>query len=459
MVLTSLALLVAGTVIQKSPYDKLAQSPTDDASTYTKRNDSAMRKWRENRFGLFIHWGLFATPAGYWKGQYYEGAAEWIKADANISNEEYEPLIHQFNPAAFDAKQWAKMAKRLGVRYVTFVPKHHEGFCMWDSKFTDYDLTATPYKKDIIGPLSRALKAEGIDFHLYYSIIDWNHPDYRSEIKTDDDLAAMKRYCEYTKHQFAELLTNYPLIKSFWFDGQWEDSWTKHPEFGNDLWNTLKALRPNLIINNRLKVTKDGKVDHNPDGTATGDTDSSFERKLPQGKIPPSDWEAGMTMPNNQWGYHRTWKGHVKTPSEILDMLAYCASMNGNFMLNFGPKPDGTFRSEELEMVDAIGAWMNTHGEAIYGCSHSEFDNPKWGYVSVKPGKGKTKRYFLFVPKSTTGTTVELPMNSARIISARVLGAKPAQASMVAVDSARTSFALPIQRDPLADVIEVITKN
>lgn len=417
-----------------------------------------MKGWRDDRFGLFIHWGLFSILGGYWNGKYYSYAAEWIKASANISNNDYEQLIHKFNPVHFNAADWAKMAKQLGVRYVTMVPKHHEGFCMWDSKYTNYDLNSTPYKGDILGSLAKALQKEGIDFNLYYSILDWENPNYRSEIKSPADLAAMERYVQYMKNQLAELLHKYPSIKGFWFDGEWEKSWTSHPEFGAEISDYLKKLRPNIIINNRLRVLPSGKTNHNADGTPTGDYDSSYERRLPKADV-PFDWEACMTIPENQWGYAKTWNGHIKTPAEILDMLVQCTSLGGNFMLNFGPKPDGTFRKEEWNMVNAIGPWMHTHGQAIYGCGYPGLAKPAWGRITEKMDhKLGSRTLFLWIPRSYLGASIDLAVDPASIQSASLLGRHPVSESFTSVDSSEAQFKLPAHRDPLADVIEVHLK-
>lgn len=178
-------------------------SPADSlmgATILSKRPDSAMQKWRENRFGQFIHWGLYAVTGGQWKGKDYPTSAEWLKVDAGISSAEYAEIIHQFNPQKYNPTEWAHMAKSMGVKYVIITTKHHEGFCLWPSNFTNFSVASTPYKKDLLMPFVKAYQKEGIDVYFYYSILDWHHPDYRSVIQSEDDQKAFERYFAFVKN-------------------------------------------------------------------------------------------------------------------------------------------------------------------------------------------------------------------------------------------------------------------
>ena len=181
------------------------------------REDPAMQKWRENRFGQFIHWGLASIPGGVWKGKSYLATPESLRGPAKISRSTWDSLMYQFNPVKFNAGEWADMAKNMGVKYVTFTTKHHDGFCLWPSKFTDYDMGSTPCKKDLLKELINAYAAAGIDVYLYYSIIDIHHPDYRADLKNREDTIAFERLKEFSKNQLAELLDLYPQVKGFWF--------------------------------------------------------------------------------------------------------------------------------------------------------------------------------------------------------------------------------------------------
>lgn len=260
-----------------------------------KRYDAAMQKFRENRLGAFIHWGLYAIPGGEWNGQVYNGAAEWLKSWAKVPAEEWLQLMKQWNPQNFDAKKWAKMAKDMGVKYVKITTKHHEGFCLWPSKFTEYTVTNTPYKKDILGELVKAYNEVGIDVHFYFSVMDWSHPDWRYSIKNQEDEIAFQRFLAFTDNQLKELATRYPTVKDFWFDGTWDESikkngwWTAHAE------RMLKELIPGVTVNSRLRADDYGKRHFDSNGHLMGDYESAYERRLPDPikdlQVTKWDWE------------------------------------------------------------------------------------------------------------------------------------------------------------------------
>ena len=224
-----------------------------------KRPDQAMQKFRENRLGAFIHWGLYAIPGGEWEGKVYNGAAEWLKSWAKVPADEWLQLMQQWNPEKFNAKRWAQMAKEMGVKYVKITTKHHEGFCLWPSQFTKYTVANTPYKKDILGELVKAYNDAGIDVHFYFSVMDWSHPDWRYDLKNEEDEKAFQRFLTFTDNQLKELATRYPTVKDFWFDGTWDASikkngwWTAHAE------RMLKDLIPGVTVNSRLRADDYGK--------------------------------------------------------------------------------------------------------------------------------------------------------------------------------------------------------
>lgn len=378
------------------------------------RRDPAMNHWRQMRFGEFIHFGLYSILGGTWQGKHYNGAAEWIKAWAHIPDSAYFALIHQFNPVNFDAGKWAAMAKQMGVKYLRITTKHHEGFCLWPSQYTDFDIASSPYKKDFLGELVKACDKEGIDISFYYSVLDWHHPDWRYTIKTKEDSLAFERYKLYVKNQLTELLERYPSVIGLWFDGTWDKSWESNGKFSYELAQYLKKIHPGLIINSRMRADDYGKRHFDSNGHLMGDYASGWERKLPpvtDTEVINYDWECIMTIPGNQWGYNAIWNGHVKTPIELIEMMAHTVSMGGNFMVNFGPKPDGTFREEEKLTAKIIGGWMDVNGAAIYGCDHAKnWKKQDWGYYTSDTAQDKV--YLIVFNTPVSGLLrIETPKN------------------------------------------------
>ncbi|MFA7228494.1 MAG: alpha-L-fucosidase, partial [Melioribacteraceae bacterium] len=216
----------------------------------TEQRNARMKWWRDARFGLFIHWGLYAVPAGQWNDKTEYG--EWIRTSAQIPIEVYDKFVDQFNPVKFDAGQWVKMAKAAGMKYIVITSKHHDGFQLFDSKHSNFNVTATPFKRDILKELANACRKEGLKMCWYHSIMDWHHPDYlpRREWETTrtSDGADFNRYFEYMKAQLKELLSNYGDISVLWFDGEWENTW--NTKYGRELYNYVRSLQPNIIINN-----------------------------------------------------------------------------------------------------------------------------------------------------------------------------------------------------------------
>lgn len=383
-----------------------------------KRHDPAMNKWRDDRFGQFIHFGLYSVLGGSWRGKHYDGAAEWIKQWAHIPDSSYDSLIHQFDPVDFNATKWAAIAKQMGAKFVIVTTKHHEGFCLWPSKYTNFDLASTPYKKDIIGEIVKAYNKAGIDVYLYYSILDWHHKDWRYDIKSKADSLAFDKYKQYVKDQLTELLERYPTIKGFWFDGTWDNSWKKNGKFSYELEQYLKKLHPGLIIDSRLRADDYGSRHFDSNGKLMGDYYDGFERKLPpvtDTAVMKYDWECVMTIPENQWGYNAIWTGHVKTPDEIIEMMAHTVSMGGDFVLNFGPKPDGTFRLKEREIAKSIGDWIRVNGAAIYGCDDAKgWEKEDWGFYTSDTAHDKV--YMIIFNTPVSGALKIKPPKGVKVI-------------------------------------------
>ncbi len=372
-----------------------------------KRNDAAMQKWREYGLGQFIHWGVYAIPGGQWNGKTTTYAAEWFRTSGLITSEEYDNLYKQFNPVNFDAKEWAKQAKEMGARYMIFTTKHHDGFCMWPSKYTDYTIANTPYKKDIVKELVDAYTAEGIDVYLYFSIIDWSHPGYYSggninspkiketfqsggdynPFETEEQEERYEDFKSFTRNQLLELVDNYPAMKGLWFDGSWDVAWVKNAAWVDTLGMELRAKHPGLIIGSRFRSDELGNRHVDANGDLIDDYDQRYERSLPSTLEDTKgfDWDCVMTIPENQWGYHRDWSlSYVKTPYDLIEMTVKANSLNGNFVINFGPDGEGNIRTEETKIAKGVGEWMDVNREAVYGVHNSVLEKQDWGYSTQK---------------------------------------------------------------------------
>ena len=357
------------------------------AASPRSEHDARMRWWRDAKFGMFIHWGAYAVPAGEYHGKRVKGAGEWIMENARIPRSEYEGFAKRLNPVRFDAAEWVAIAKDAGMRYIVITSKHHDGFSMFDSKVSDYTITkATPFRRDPLAELSRECKQGGIKFCVYHSIMDWHHPAQQKNAKgsynpTQMAPGAKAEYVKYMKGQLREITERYdPAV--LWFDGEWCDWWTE--EDGKDLVKYLRSLKPDVILNNRIGKGRAGMEGFSKDATSAGDFGTP-EQQIPATGLPGVDWESCMTM-NDTWGYDQ-YDQRWKSAPVLIQNLVDIASKGGNFLLNVGPKADGTIPPESVERLAVMGKWMKTNGESIYGTSASPFDKVAWGRVTQKPGK------------------------------------------------------------------------
>lgn len=359
------------------------------------RTDAAMEAFRNYGLGQFIHWGVYSIPGNEWEGVNARGASEWIRTWGGPTAPKdwkniYDNLYKQFDPKDFDAKRWAKQAKEMGVKYVIFTTKHHDGFALWPTKFSDYNIAHTPYKKDIVKQIVDAYTAEGIDVFLYFSVLEWSNPDYMGGVpKTPEQKEKFDRFLAYTRNQLLELLENYPTIKGFWFDGTWDASWVSAYDFTYKLEKEMREKHPGLIIGSRFRNDEFGKRHFDSNGRLLGDYEQGWERKLPANYelLGGNDWDCVMTIPPNGWGYMKDWSGiYTKDTDDIISLLMRCASMSGNFVLNFGPNGNGDMHPGEDKIAGELGAWMKTNGEAVYGARHSAFPVTHLGYLTEKPG-------------------------------------------------------------------------
>jgi alpha-L-fucosidase len=352
--------------------------------------DARMAWWREARFGMFIHWGLYAIPAGEWKGDTQH--AEWIRTTAQIPLETYNRFLDQFNPVRFDAHAWVSMAREAGMKYIVITSKHHDGFCLFDSKYTDFDVMSTPFHRDILKELADACHEQGIRICWYHSIMDWHHPDYLPrrgwEKNRPTEGADFNRYITYLKNQVTELLTSYGKIGVLWFDGEWESTWNH--TYGQDLYNTVRSLQPNIIVNNRVDVGRSGMAGLTREGNYAGDFGTP-EQEIPPTGLSGVDWETCMTM-NRHWGFNK-YDTDFKSSGDLIRKLADIASKGGNFLLNVGPTPLGEFPQTSIDRLRDIGKWMKTNGESIYGTNASPFKHLDWGRCTLKKIRGGNRLY------------------------------------------------------------------
>ena len=274
-----------------------------------------------------------AEVRGYaMKGKVYPGEAEWLESWAKVPSDEWLELMKQWNPEKFDAKEWVRRFKAAGFRYIKITTKQHEGFCLWPSEYSPYNVARTPYGKDILVELVQACGEEGMDIHFYFSVMDWSHPDWRYDIGSREDSIAFRRFLAFMDNQLKELATRYPSVKDFWFDGTWDSSikknawWTVYAE------QMLKELVPGVTVNSRLRSDEYGKRHFDSNGHLMGGYESGYERRLPDAvkdlQVPRRDWEVCMTIPENQWGYHKDWSLiYVKKTVESIGYIVHAVSM------------------------------------------------------------------------------------------------------------------------------------
>lgn len=335
-------------------------------------------QWFEQaRFGMFIHWGLYAIPA----------RGEWVRRRERISNEAYQIYFDEFNPANYDPAKWARLCKQAGMKYAVLTAKHHDGFCLFDSALTDYKSTNTLCGRDLVREYVDAFRNEGIAVGLYYSLIDWHHPDYPAfgdrQHPMQDNVAfqgvhhQFDRYLDYMHGQVRELCSNYGKIDILWFDFSYDDmrgeKWR-----ATELVRMVRELQPCVIMDNRLEVSGEGLgsiVTGNP-SAYSGDFVSPEQLIPPNGILKengePVCWEACVTM-NNNWGYCES-DNEYKSPETCIRKLVECVSKNGNLILNVGPDAKGNIPVRSVAILKEIGEWMDKNSKSIYGCGSAAFE-------------------------------------------------------------------------------------
>lgn len=353
----------------------------------------ARTRWfREARFGMFIHWGLYAIPA----------RGEWVKSEEEMTTEVYDQYFHEFDPKYYEPEKWARAAKEAGMKYAVLTTKHHDGFCLFDSAYTDYKSTNTKCGRDMVREYVDAFRAEGLKIGFYYSLLDWHHPDYphygdrQHPMRNHEEFKNVRHdwnnYVSYFHNQVQELLTNYGKIDIMWFDFSYDNEKLARTEFehmsgetwkAGELVKMMRSIQPDIVIDNRLGG--DAKKEE-PD-VYSGDFVSP-ECMMPEGDqldvlgrtVP---WELNLTL-NANWGYAKNKSWQYKTTVNVIHMLTESVSKNGNFLINIGPNAKGEFPRESLRILKEIGEWMHDNGDSIYGCGKSSLPKPEWGRYTQK---------------------------------------------------------------------------
>lgn len=328
----------------------------DRAQRTGAANDPRLAWWRDAKFGLFIHWGLYTIPAGSWKGQEIEGIGEWIMRFARIPIAEYEPLAARFNPVEFDARAWVSLAKAAGQKYIVITSKHHDGFCLFDSDRTEYSMSrATPFGRDVIRELADECRRQDMRLGFYYSQTqDWHHPDGDgNDWDFDPADKDFDSYLEsYVKPQVTEILTRYGPVCLVWFDTPKGITRGVSARQSQELLSLCRELQPQTLVCGRL-------------GNALGDYATTNDNAIPEGALLDGDWETPATM-NDTWGFKaqdRNWKSATDLIRKLVDIV----SKGGNYLLNVGPTETGAIPPESIERLQTMGDWLDLHGEAIYG--------------------------------------------------------------------------------------------
>lgn len=381
--LVCLFILLAGAgsvfAVQSTIQNATSASPDPYANESKEQRDARMEWWRDARFGMFIHWGVYAVPAGTYGDKRIGGIGEHILRYASIPLQEYQRYAQQFNPVNYDPDAWVRLAKAAGMKYIVITAKHHDGFALFDSKVSDWDVVdATPYGKDLIAPLAAACQRHGIKLGLYYSQAqDWIQggaiqgagpwvASQQPDLTMDDYINRI------AVPQVKEILSNYGPISVLW----WDTPVAMTRERAAKLIEPLK-LQPGIIHNNRLG------------GGFKGDTDTP-EQHIPS-NVDEHDWESCMTM-NRTWGY-KSYDTNWKSTETLVRNLVDIASKGGNYLLNIGPKADGSVPAASIDRLQAVGAWMQVYGDAIYGSQGSLFARPGWGRVTRKADSAGTILY------------------------------------------------------------------
>lgn len=419
--------------------------------------------YRRARFGMFIHWGLYSIPA----------RGEWVRSDEQMPEEPYLQYYREFDPADYDPRKWARAAREAGMKYVVMTAKHHDGFCLFDSRLTDFKSTSLPCRRDFVREYVEAVRAEGLKVGLYYSLLDWHHPDYpqyqdqfhpmRNHPECGNEGRDFNRYLEYMHGQVRELCENYGKIDLLWFDFSYGnmrgEAWK-----ATELINMVRSLQPDVIIDNRLEVSGEGYGSL----AACAPTPYHGDFVSPEQMIPPQGirdaegrdlyWESCVTM-NGHWGYCAA-DHYFKPASMLIRKLVECVSKGGNMLLNVGPDARGTIPPASMERLEEISRWMKLNGRSIYNCGKAAVEKPEWGRVTQNGN-----RLYFHVYENSVGPLPLAGVPKDQVVSIRYLatGAEiPVSSSWVHSDYPDILFADlgqdPVLQDETDTVIEVVLR-
>jgi len=416
--------------------------------------------YTQARFGMFIHWGLYSIPA----------RGEWVRSVEEMPKEDYMKYFYEFNPLDYNPRIWAKAAKDAGMKYVILTAKHHDGFCLFDSRYTDFKSTNTKCGKDLVAEFVEAVREAGLKVGLYFSLLDWYHEDYphygdrnhpmRNNKNYKNDNRNFDRYIDYMHHQVREICTNYGKLDVLWFDFSYDDM-TGEKWRAGELMDMVRTLQPGVIVDNRLEASGEGygSMETGKPTRYHGDFVSPEQMIPPNGiqDVKGNDliWESCVTM-NNNWGFHQTDKFY-KPAATLIRKLVECVSKGGNMLLNIGPDAKGNITQESLEILDAIKIWMDRNKASVYGCGKSGITKPEYGRIT----RNRNKIYY-HLYENTIGPMPLPGLSKEDIISIRYLstGAEvPISTSWVHSDYPDIVFAdlgvNPILPDETDTVLEV----
>ncbi len=425
------------------------------AETAAQR-DARMAWWRDAKFGMFIHWGVYSVPAGFYHDKPVSGIGEWIMNRGKIPMAEYQSFAKQFNPVKFDADAWVKAASDAGMKYIVITSKHHDGFAMFDTKVSPWNIVqATPYGKDPLKDLAAACRKYGVKLGFYYSQAqDWNNGGSAAGGKWDKaQQHDMDDYIDKVAvPQVKEILSNYGEFPAVLW---WDTAIDMNHQRAQKLYDVVHELRPNIIMNNRLG------------GGFKGDTETP-EQKIPARGFPGRDWESCMTM-NDTWGFKRD-DNHWKSATTIIRNLCDIASKGGNYLLNVGPTSEGLMPQPSLDRLAEVGKWMKVNGEAIYGTKATPFGDELGTAVKAKDGYGsdtlvssandwrcttKPGEIYLIIFNWPKDGKFELPALKTKVVKATLLAA-PEKSIAVNQGESGVTLSLPAQApDAIASVVRL----
>ncbi|MDO4284710.1 MAG: alpha-L-fucosidase [Eubacteriales bacterium] len=382
--------------------------------------DERMKWYLDARFGMFIHWGLYSIPA----------RGEWVRSTEEMPEEDYVKFFHEFDARYYDPRKWAKEAKAAGMKYVVLTAKHHDGFCLFDSQYTDWKVTNTPAGRDLIREYTDALREEGLKVGIYFTLLDWHHKDYphygdrnhpmRNHPECGNEERDFSRYVDHLHKQVEEICTNYGKIDVIWFDFSYDEM--RGEKWGaTELVQMVRRLQPGIIIDNRLEASGEGRgsLYRCQPEVYHGDFVSPEQFIPPEGirdiEGNPMAWEACFTM-NNHWGYCGTDRFY-KPASLLIKKLVECVSKGGNMLLNVGPTAYGDFPKESSDILRQIGAWMERNHDSIYGCT-AAWDKPKPEYGRITRNGNK---YYIHIYENSLGPLPLVGFEKDKIVKVRDL--------------------------------------